>query len=56
VPAAPAGCGDPNIVITSPGNGATVSGAIAITGTADDNAFQFYKVEIGAGDDPASGA
>lgn len=52
VPAAPAGCGDPNIVITSPGNGATVSGAIAITGTADDNAFQFYKVEIGAGDDP----
>ena len=29
-----------------------MSGSIAITGTADNNAFQFYKVEIGAGGDP----
>jgi hypothetical protein len=50
---APAACGDPNIRITSPGSGATVSGQIAIAGTADDGAFQFYKVEIGAGSDPA---
>lgn len=51
-PPPPALCADPNICITSPGNGATVSGMVSIVGTADHGQFQFYKVEYGQGEQP----
>ncbi len=44
-PPAIAGCG-PGVNISSPGNGATVSGVIAIQGTANVPDFFFYKLEI----------
>jgi hypothetical protein len=52
-PPAPA-CADPNVCITSPGMGATVSGMVAIVGTADHPQFQFYKVEYGQGEQPGA--
>lgn len=48
----PASCPYGGAIITSPGMGATVSGRIAIRGTAAHEAFQFYKVEFGFGDNP----
>jgi hypothetical protein len=53
-PPPPVLCADPNICITSPGNGATVSGMVSIIGTADHGQFQFYKVEYGQGEQPGS--
>ncbi|MEN6479807.1 MAG: Ig-like domain-containing protein [Anaerolineales bacterium] len=49
-----ASCPDPNVCITSPTNGATVSGSLAIQGTANHAQFQFYKIELGVGTDPTS--
>jgi len=51
-PPPPAACADANICITSPGSGATVSGMVAIVGTADHSQFQFYKVEYAQGEQP----
>lgn len=52
-PPAPApSCPDPNTCITSPRNGETVSGTIAIRGTANHAQFQFYKIELGIGTNP----
>lgn len=39
--------------ITSPANGATVSGKVTIVGTANHGNFQFYKVEFKSGNNPA---
>lgn len=50
-PASP--CADPNTCIVSPGSNAVVRGVVAIRGTAQHPAFQFYKVEYGVGEDPA---
>lgn len=53
-PARPAACGDPNVSIVSPGMDATVSGVVAIIGTATHPQFQFYKVEYASGDEPGA--
>jgi hypothetical protein len=45
-------CPDANTCITSPRNNTTVSGVIAIQGTANHAQFQFYKVEHGVGETP----
>jgi hypothetical protein len=46
-------CGDARAVITSPGVNATVSGMVPIFGTATHERFQYYKLEYGAGANPA---
>lgn len=48
VAAAPA-CADPRAIITSPGNGQSVSGIVPIMGSAAHEAFQFYKIEVAPG-------
>ena len=53
-PPPPVTCADANICITSPGNGATVSGMVNIIGTADHGQFQFYKVEYAQGEQPGA--
>ena len=50
----PAPCPDENVRITLPGMNASMSGRVAIQGTANHDRFQFYKVEYGQGDQPAS--
>ncbi len=44
-----ASCPTAGVQIASPGNGAAVSGTVAINGTADIPDFQFYKVEYSVG-------
>jgi len=46
-------CGDPRAVISSPGLNATVSGMTPIFGTAMHERLQYYKLEYGAGANPA---
>jgi hypothetical protein len=53
LPPAPA-CPDANICISTPRSGATVAGVISIQGAANHARFQFFKVEYGAGEAPAS--
>ncbi len=55
-PAVPSnsGCGNPGIQISSPAPGASVSGSVSISGTANIEGFQFYKVEIAQGETPAA--
>jgi len=53
-PALVASCPNRGVQIHSPGMGATVSGSVAITGVANIDGFQFYKVEIGAGEQPGA--
>lgn len=52
-PAAQAGappvCPDPRAIISSPGNGASVSGVFTIVGTARHDQFSYYKVEFAPG-------
>lgn len=48
VAAAPA-CADLGAIITSPGNGQSVSGVVSVIGTATHPAFQYYKVEFAPG-------
>lgn len=52
-PAAQAGspplCPDSRAVISSPGNGATVSGVFTLIGTATHEQFSYYKVEFAPG-------
>ncbi len=48
----PPSCPDPRSVITSPGVGAVLTGPTQITGTAVHEAFQFYKLEFGIGENP----
>src|SRR5690606_1723216 len=44
---------DPNTSIFSPGMDATVSGSVALVGTATHPQFQFFKVECAIGADPS---
>jgi hypothetical protein len=53
-PPPPAACPDPNNRITSPGMNASLSGRVAIYGSAAHGQFQFYKVEFGQGEDPSA--
>jgi hypothetical protein len=48
-PVAPALCPDGRSVIISPGNGAVVSGSVAIVGTAQHDQFGYYKLEYAPG-------
>jgi hypothetical protein len=57
-PAAPVAAApvcDERSSITSPGNGATVSGVFSVVGTATHDAFNFYKVEFAPGANAAGG-
>jgi hypothetical protein len=45
-------CPRPDICISSPGPDAIISGQVTIRGTANIEAFQFYKVEYGMGEVP----
>lgn len=49
----PPRCADPRAVISSPGINASVSGMVPIFGTAVHERFQYYKLEYGAGNNPA---
>lgn len=46
-------CPDARAVITAPGIGALVSGSVAVSGSATHESFAFYKLEYGAGANPA---
>jgi hypothetical protein len=46
-------CPDARAIITSPGLNAMVSGMVPIYGTATHERFQYYKLEYGAGSNPA---
>jgi hypothetical protein len=46
-------CPDGRSVITSPAVGAQVNGMVAVSGSATHENFQFYKLEYGAGTNPA---
>jgi hypothetical protein len=48
----PPSCPHVEARITSPGVNAVLRGVVQIRGTADIRYFQFYKVELGAGDKP----
>lgn len=45
-------CPNPNVCITSPGTRARVLGRVAIRGSADIDAFQFYKIEYSLDEEP----
>jgi len=45
-------CSQPGVCITFPAPGQVVTGQITIRGTASIDAFQFYKVEYGLGEEP----
>ena len=47
------GCPDPRAMITSPGLNQRISGMVPIMGTAFSDKFQYYKLEFGAGANPA---
>jgi hypothetical protein len=55
VAVAPANCPDPRSVITSPGNGESVSGVFSLFGTASHDQFNFYKVEFAPGANATGG-
>jgi len=48
----PAACPNPAANLTSPGNRAQVKGVVSIAGTAAIDRFQFYKLELGPGENP----
>lgn len=50
----PPACPHPGVQLTSPGVNAQVSGVVQVTGTAAIDKFQFYKVELGIGDNPGN--
>lgn len=52
----PPNCPNPGVRILSPGMNQTVSGSVAIIGTANIPNFQFYKVEFAPGEQPADSA
>ncbi len=53
-PVVPANCPDQGVQIVSPGMGATVSGQVAIVGTASIDRFQFFKIEYAIGEQPGA--
>ncbi|MDI7277255.1 MAG: hypothetical protein QME94_14865 [Anaerolineae bacterium] len=48
----PAHCPDENARIVQPGQGAQIRGRIDIRGSANIPGFQFYKIELGLGENP----
>lgn len=48
----PAACPNPNVRITSPGMNQVVQGNYPVRGTANHSSFQYYKVEVGQGNNP----
>ncbi len=48
-------CADPQVQIASPLNGTAVDGTVVITGTAINERFQYYRLELASGLDPDSG-
>lgn len=54
-PVAPALCPDGRSVIVSPGNGAVVSGPVAVVGTAQHDQFGYYKLEYAPGSSAGEG-
>lgn len=48
----PAACPNPNVRITSPGMNQVVQGNVPVRGTANHESFQYYKIEIGQGNNP----
>lgn len=55
VAVAPALCPDGRSAIVSPGNGAVVSGSVAIVGTAQHDQFSYYKLEFAPGSSAGEG-
>ena len=51
---APAPAVNQGVIISSPAPGETVRGVVAISGVANIPNFQFYKVEVGVGEQPSS--
>jgi hypothetical protein len=51
-PVRPAACPNPNVRITSPGMNQVIQGNFPIRGTATHSEFQYYKVEVGQGNNP----
>jgi len=47
-------CPNPDVQITSPGMDAVLNGPVQILGTANIPNFQYYKVEVGPGENPTS--
>jgi hypothetical protein len=47
-------CPNPGVQITSPGMDAILNGPVQILGTANIPNFQYYKVEVGSGENPTS--
>ncbi len=47
-------CPSPGVQITSPGMDAILNGPVQILGTANIPNFQYYKVELGSGENPTS--
>ena len=54
--APPPQCPNPAARLTAPGAGATVSGVVQFTGTANVENFQYYKLELGVGPSPTEWA
>lgn len=58
-PAAPVvvapACPDPRAVLTAPGVNQTIAGAVAVTGVATHEAFQYYKLEYAFGANATDG-
>jgi len=52
---APPACPDARAVISSPGNGASVSGVFTLVGTATHDQFSYYKVEFAPGANASQG-
>lgn len=48
-------CPAPQALITQPGNGQVVSGAVTVVGTATHEQFRYYKIEYAPGADAAGG-
>lgn len=47
-------CPNPGVQITSPGMDAVLNGPVQILGTANIPNFQYYKIEVGSGENPTS--
>lgn len=51
-PVRPAACPNPNVRITSPGTKQVIQGNFPVRGTANHSSFQYYKLEVGQGNNP----
>jgi hypothetical protein len=54
-PVPPASCPDGRSVIMAPGNGAAVQGMVSFIGTAQHEAFDYYKLEFAPGTEASQG-